>query len=243
MPSCVALALGFVAGSAQGAPKVPSVDKSKVINLEVDLAGYLEIRRLHDTAVDCSPGRRYIQTNTYRFETVKFVKIELHSVPVGGLPVITSKRVSPAGSAKTTGVISDYKTTNWCPPTAPAPEPPAPACSTLSGKLLIGLTPGEVPDLTGDEPVGLLGVPMLISGPRTGSPAGFIAPTGVGSIKLFNLAKGKRIRRSVVVQGPCSKVDVKAHPGSGPIPEKGGLNADGDCRMTGKIVFTIRRAK
>lgn len=75
------------------------------------------------------------------------------------------------------------------------------------------------------------------------SSGGFIAPTGVGSIKLFNLAKGKRIQRSTVVQGPCTRVDVKTFPMSGPAPNPGGLNADGDCWMTGKIVFTIRRAK
>lgn len=66
-----------------------------------------------------------------------------------------------------------------------------------------------------------------------------IVPSGFSVIKVFNIRPGQRLRKAIVVSGPCSNVALRAVPAPGGAPGPGGLNADGDCFLTGKITYTI----
>ncbi len=68
-------------------------------------------------------------------------------------------------------------------------------------------------------------------------------PTGLASVKLFNLKRRDRLRRSIVVAGPCNLARASTKSGSAGIPAPGALNADGDCWITAKIVLSVRRSR
>ncbi len=70
-----------------------------------------------------------------------------------------------------------------------------------------------------------------------------VLPTGLASFKLFNLKRRDRLRRSIVVAGPCSSVRASTRSGSAGAPAPGELNADGDCWLTAKIVLSVRRSR
>ena len=70
-----------------------------------------------------------------------------------------------------------------------------------------------------------------------------VLPAKLDAVKLFNLRAKKRVRRVIILEGPCAKVRVTVANPPGHSPNPGALNADGDCRLTGKIVLTIRTAR
>jgi hypothetical protein len=70
------------------------------------------------------------------------------------------------GEAKLKAKAGGFQTTNYCPPTAPNPEPSEPDCRTLQGKLGATLSP-EAPD-EGDEALVPLGAGVLITLIRKG---------------------------------------------------------------------------
>ncbi len=70
-----------------------------------------------------------------------------------------------------------------------------------------------------------------------------VLPTGLGSIKLFNLKRSDRLRRSINLSGPCDSVRVSTGSGSLGAPAPGRLNADGDCWLRARIVLSVRRSR
>ncbi len=68
-------------------------------------------------------------------------------------------------------------------------------------------------------------------------------PTGLGSIKLFNLKKKDLLQRSINLAGPCDSVRVNTLPGSLGGAPAGQLNAHGDCWLRAKIVLSVRRSR
>lgn len=271
------LATSIAAGASatSAATRSPSSLKinTKVVKLDVDAVGYVVSDRLHDTTSDCAPGQRWIQTNEFTFETGRPVRVNLTNVSVPGLdPVTTSTLSKSAGSAVSKGTVSDYKDTNYCPPTAPQKLGPQPACVRNAGKLRVSLTPGEIPPET-DGLAGLDGRPVFVGLYRAGgglnptscvgtaagsfsgagdlstavlSPSlapGYAAvlPAKLDSIKVFNLKRGKVIRRAITAYGPCSKVRYGVSTVQGSTPPGPTLNADSDCFLRAKILVTIRR--
>lgn len=264
-----AAASGIAPAAAQ-APmiKIPRV-KEKVAKLSIDVAGFVTTEQFKDTTSDCYPGRTYHQVNSISFETGKAARLDVHSVSVPGqaTPVITSDSTKTVGRADMSSKVFGWRTTNFCPPDTPDPEPLPPNCSKSQGKIKMGITPGDVPD-ENDDLHPLKGVDMLLMIMRIGGgtdnpscpgssagqvlgPSGDktvlvtnsmpgqaqIVPSGFDGPKLFNLkAKAKR---AIVFSGPCSKVTLRTYKGNGPAPSQGGVNADGDCYMHGKIVLTV----
>ncbi|MBA2349786.1 MAG: hypothetical protein H0V81_16015 [Solirubrobacterales bacterium] len=259
------------AGAAPAATtKKPAAPKVKVAKLQIDVAGFFEARELHDTTSDCFPGERWIKTNSYSFETGRFVDINVRniSLPGTGQSVVTSSLSRSGGSARTKGSISDYDSTNHCDRPAEKLEGP-PTCSASRGKTSVALTPGEIPG-SDDELAPLKGRPLLLSVRRSGGGTdplrcagqvvglsgvdtelaaittsvapgvAAVLPANLDAVKVFAIRRNQRIRRVVTVQGPCSKAAVRVSRPPGPTPSPGPLNADGDCRIFGKVVITIR---
>jgi hypothetical protein len=268
-----ALLAGAVPSMALAMPTLPTLPKppkTKIVRLQMDLAGYVEARTLHNTKSDCWPGVSYIQTNRFEFETGTWVNSVLSNTSMPGTDgVISSAGSVPSGSAAVEGLITDFSTSNYC-DRPPDPEPSPPACAKTHGKIMVGLTEGATA-MNGDLPT-LAGKSLLVTITRVGGgvdpttcvgvPAGSIigadadnsgvttsyAPgvsetltTGLTAIKVFNLKKGKTFRRTIVIDGPCDAVNVKSGANPAAVPNPGGLNADSDCWMTGKVVFSLRR--
>ncbi len=171
-----------------GAATIPNPSKfkirTKIAKLQVDVAGYIETRRLTHTVSDCHPGEHYIQTNRFVFETGNYVNVSVKAISAPGLDTVMTSRFSKAvGTAKTAGTVSDYRSTNHCAPSAPVKLPGPPACVTNAGKLAVALTPGDEPAADGDL-APLAGRPLMLSLLRKGG--GNQAPTctgeGAGSI-------------------------------------------------------------
>jgi hypothetical protein len=257
-------------GTAATPPPSKYKVKTRIAKLQVDVAGYVETRLLHDTTSDCFPGERWIQTNRFTFETGNYVNLSINNISAPGIPSVTTSPFSRVvGTAKVAGAISDYESTNYC-NSAPQKLEGAPECRDSSGKIAVALTPGDVPDEE-DDLTPLRGKPLSLTIRRAGagrdaarcfgngassvtgkdaklavvgtSPLPGIAeilPANLDAIKVFAIRKNQRIKRAIVIQGPCSKVRVTAGPPPGATPSPGGLNADGDCWLIGKVVLTIR---
>ncbi len=280
LSASVAVAIGFAlvpsATTADAAAAAVKVPKGQVAKLDLDVAGYVEMRQFKDSTSSCSPGVTYTQTNRYTFETSKYVRTRLTNVALPGTDgVITSGFSRPAGSANITGEITGFRTTNYCAPTAPQlPEPVPPTCVKTHGKTSVALLPAVKLEVSEDDPVPLGGKPMMLSVMRRGGAQDNVSclgggaesisgtdtdtaiistsmapgislelPTGLGSVKLFNLKRSDRLRRSIVASGPCSSVSVSTGSGFGRAPAPGGLTADGDCWLTAKIVLSVRRSR
>jgi hypothetical protein len=186
--------------------------------------------------------------------------------------VITSPFSKTVGSATVEGLLSGYRTTNYCAPTQPQAEPKQPACGKQRGKVAVALTPGGGPSTSGDL-VGLGGKRFMLTIARRGggsddltcagtgaqgvhgvdgdtsvvstsfSPgASLVVTSGLTAIKVFNMRSRDRLRKTIIIEGPCTKVSVGAVTPPGRAPDPGSLLADGDCRVTGKIVLSVRLA-
>jgi hypothetical protein len=272
----LALATGFpalsatAAGSGQpAAAAIPKV-KKKSVKLSVDVAGYIRTEQLTDRLGQCTPGVRYRQTNEFVFETGKAQRMKVSSVSLPGRSgaVVTSNATDPAKSASVRGAYSDYQISNYCAPTPPDPEPLPPQCGATTGKVVLRITPGDVPDDSGDL-LPLKGQDMMLSVQRVGGKAdhstcvgaaassitgpsadstvlntsmqpgmAVIVPTGLDGVRLFNLKR--KVQKSVVMEGPCTKVNVKVFTGKSRAPAQGVPNRDGDCWLSGKAVLTIK---
>lgn len=266
----ISCATALAAAPAVSIPKAP---KLKEVRVELDVAGYVETRQLKDTTSKCFPGETYVQTNRFEFETGRYVRTKITNISLPGTDgVITSSFSKAVGSATVEGLLSNYRTTNYCPPSPPEAEPKAPTCTKTRGKIAVALTPGGTDadgDLAGlggkrlmlsiarrgggrqDPSCSDGGVPDLVSGvdgdrtvvTTSRVPAvSEVLPSGLTAIKVFNLRRGKRLRRVIVVDGPCRSLSARALTPPGRSPAAGALNADGDCRLTAKVVLTIRAA-
>ncbi len=278
LSASVAVALGLAlvpsATTADAAAAAVKVTKGQVAKLELDVAGYVEMRQFKDSTSVCSPGVTYTQTNRYTFETSKYVRTHLTNVALPGTGgVVTSRFSRPAGSANITGEITGFRTTNRCAPEEPDVLVP-PTCVKTRGKTSVALMPAVNLEVSEDDPVPLDDKRMMLSVARHGgaqddvscfggfggsisgtdtdtaivgtsfAPAiSLVLPTGLGSVKLFNLKRSDRLRRSIVVAGPCWALHVSTGSGSGGAPAPGVLNADGDCWLTAKIVLSVRRSR
>ena len=70
-----------------------------------------------------------------------------------------------------------------------------------------------------------------------------VLPAKLDAVKLFNLKRGKVIRRGISAHGPCARVTYDISTTQGATPPEPTLNADSDCFLRAKILVTIRRAK
>lgn len=184
-------------------------------------------------------------------------------------PIVTSAFSRRAGSAKVAGGTSEYRTTNYCSgEQRPVAEPPACSSTSgkTSVSLQEGVVPNagddelapltQIPLLLAIARNGGGRDPVACVGPGAGSLAGqgteravvttsiapgvaLAVPSGLSVMKVFNIRPGQRLRRTTLLSGPCSKVNVTSVPGTSATPAQGNLNADSDCFLTGRVASTI----
>ena len=68
-----------------------------------------------------------------------------------------------------------------------------------------------------------------------------ILPSGLEFFNLYRMRSGQRVLKVIVIDGPCASVFARVRKPPGPSPKPGALARDGDCRLTGKVVVTVRR--
>lgn len=249
--------------------KVPKI-KTRIAKVQIDVSGYVETRKLHDTTSDCFAGESWTQINRYTFDSGRFVNVNLKRVTGEGFDPIVTSSFSTAGTANVAGRITGYRTTNNC-TGEKGPVRPEPQCSSTTGKTAVSLQEAPLVPVGEDDPTPLRSNPLMIAILRKGggrdpleclgagaqsltgeavstavvttsaAPAvSVILPAGISVLKLFGIRRGQKISRAAIVTGPCSRAAVRVVTGAGPSPSPGPLNADGDCQIAGKLRYTIR---
>lgn len=222
----------------------------------VDAAGYVDFAWTWDNRQDCIPGYAKSVSEELSFEFGKPVRTAVNVV--GGTVTMP---FALGGEAKLKATAGGFQTSNYCPPTAPQPEPSEPECKTLTGKLGATLAPEEY---SGDDDLAPLGNGVLITFLRRGGgmePASCLenrpsvypvqkdkgvivdttatlgpltVPLGVNSTKFWSLKPGERISRSIRIGGGCDTATATASALSTYIKR---------CTVGGRIVVVIKRLR
>ena len=190
---------------AWGATSKPPKIKTRIAKVQIDLAGYVETRQLHETTSDCYPGERWIQTNRYEFETGRFVNISMKRITGQGFdPIVTSPFTALTGSATSEGKITEYRTTNYC-EGEPGRVAPEPSCARTTGRTSASMQEG--PMAKGDEDLTpLTQTPLLLAIRRGGGGSSFADPECVGA--QAGSISGKDTNTSVIGTSPAPGVSL-----------------------------------
>ncbi len=252
----LAVAVWPATGSGFKIPKLPKTPKITSYPVTVDVAGYVDFEWTFDNRSDCYPGYAKSVTEELSFEF--------------GRPVRTSVNVfdgavtmpyATGGEAKVKVKAGGFQTTNYCPPTAPNPEPPDPDCRTLTGKLGATLLPE--PTEGGDDALvplghgvnltlirkggGLASQSCLKDRPRLRSPledkgvsiettaplGPLTVPLGSSSAKFTSLKRNDRISRTIKIGGGCASPTVATSSRLSEYITR--------CTIAGRIVVVIKR--
>lgn len=261
----VSLALSALAATAlalpvaTGAVTIPKgVKTAKVTRypVAVDAVGYLDYTWTWDSTEPCVPGYAKTIEESLTFElgkpragTAQVVNGQVIVYPVKG------------GEATVQTELSGWRTTNYCPPTEPAKEPPEPTCKKkLRSPLMVGVSPikeeeDELTPLsrqtqvlisrfrpTPQNPACLDQRPSIkaegesTKGWAADPHGGIVAPLGASDVDFWRLDVGKTIKRTVTISGGCGKASFKAGAGASAISPR-----IRSCVVKGKVVVMIKR--
>jgi hypothetical protein len=263
---CALVALGALPAAGGGArvpniPDIPGLPKAPKITtypVTIDTAGFLEFKWTWDSRRDCYPG--------YSKTVEEDLSFELGKPQRRTLTVVNGDVILPyavGGTAKHKATLGGYHRSNFCLPTPPQDEPPAPTCVTGSGKL--GVTLIQESSIADDDETAPLGKGMMVTVVRQGGASqenscledrpklraltenrgthletlarpggGLTVPIGAGSPRFEALKKGQSIRRSIKIEGGCQTARTTA--------AASGLSEHIKyCTLRGRVVVTIKR--
>jgi hypothetical protein len=238
-------------------PDLPKVPKVTSYPVTIDTAGYVDFEWTWDNQQTCIPGYAKTVSEELSFELGRPRRSVVNVV--GGA---VSMPFAIGGEAKLKAKAGGFKTTNFCPPTAPEPEPSEPDCRTLNGRLGATLSP-EATDES-DATLVPLGHGVLFTLIRKGGgsePQSCIenrptvhsvqdkkganiettsqlgplsVPLGASSTKFWSLKPGGRISRTIKIGGGCDTATAQASRLSSSIKR---------CTIGGRIVVVIKRLR
>lgn len=233
--------------------KVPKVTQYPAT---IDAVGYLDYTWTYDSTASCNPGiaKTIDESLTFELGRPKPAKVSIINGKVILFPV-------SGGQSNVQTELSGWRTTNFCPPTDPVPEPKEPVCKkNLRSKILVGVSP-TVEDL-GDDPAPLarrttISVVRSNPGPqisgcldrrpeivtersKTNAWAvdphlGIVGPLGATDWQFLKLGVGQTMRRTVQVSGGCGRASFGGAGASAIDPKIR------SCVVKGKVVVTIKR--
>jgi len=253
-----ALALTALALPAGGAAiKIPKGIKTAKVSqypITVDTVGYLDYTWTWDSTKPCEPGyaKTIDESLTFELGRPSPAKLSIVNGKVILYPVF-------GGEATLQTELSNWRTSNYCPPVTPLPPTPEPVCKKkLRGKLGIGITP--VKEAIGaDDPEPLArrtqvtlfrakATPQLPScykdrpdieaesaaenGWQADPHVGVIAPLGASDWQFIDLKVGQTLRRTVAISGGCGKASFATSSIASEIRS---------CVVKGKVVVMIKR--
>lgn len=257
LTALAAAALALPAGGA-GVTIPKGIKTAKVTQypVTIDAVGYLDHTWTWDTTKPCSPGsaKTIDESLTFELGRPKAAKVSVVNGKVILFPVT-------GGDATLETELSNWRTTNYCPPTDPLPEPPEPVCTKkLKGKVGVGITPvkeegGE------DDPAPLVrqtqvsvfrvkATPQTVScqenrpaikaeseatkGWHAEPQVGIAAPLGATDWQFVKLKVGETLRRTVRISGGCGRVSF----GAGASAVSPYIRS---CVIKGKVVVIVKR--
>ncbi len=248
-----------VAGGGAQIPHLPKLPKATAYPVTIDVAGYVDFNWTWDSQQKCIPGYAKTVSEELSFELGKPRRSVLNVV--GGA---VSMPFAIGGEAKSKATVDGFQTTNYCPPTAPNPEPPKPNCKTLKGKLAVVLLPQAEAHGEGDlTPLGrgaMLSVIRKGGGSQTHSclenrptlhpvdedqsvqietlplPGGGLTVPLANATKFWGLKPGGRLSRTITIAGGCDAVTTQTAQASLSTNIK-------RCTIKGKIVVVIKRLR
>jgi hypothetical protein len=256
-----ALSVGLLALPAvTAAIKIPKGVKAPKVTgypATIDAVGYLDYRWTYDTTGPCHPGQA---------ETIdESLGFELGSPRPTKVGIIDGKVVIPpaiGGDATVQTELVSWKTSNWCPPTEPAKDPPEPVCKKkLRAKLAVAVGPvidktesGELAPLAHQTQVSVGRITRAVQDPSCtvhrpkivseaesskgwfADPyAGAVVPLKASDWQFRGLRVGETLKRTVEISGGCGKASFKAS-ASASIP-----STIRSCVVKGKVVVMIKR--
>jgi hypothetical protein len=253
-----ALAAWPAAGGGAQIPQLPKVPKFTSYPITIDAAGYVDFNWTWDSQETCIPGYAKTVSEELSFELGKPRRTVVNAV--GGAVTMP---FALGGEATTKATVAGFHTTNYCPPTAPSPEPPEPECKTLKGKLGVALLPQLEVHEDGDlAPLGrgvVLAVVRRGGGSQSSSclenrptlrpvdedegvqvetlplPGGGLTVPLTNATKFWGLKPGGRLSRTITIGGGCDRVTAQTAQASG-LSEHVKR-----CTISGKIVVVIKR--
>jgi hypothetical protein len=237
-------------------PHLPKAPKFTSYPVTIDVAGYVDFKWTWDNRQHCVPGYAKTVNEELSFELGKPRRARVNIVEDA-----VAMNYATGGQAKVKATLGGFQTTNYCPPTPLAPEPPAPNCRTLRGKLGVLLTPQPK---EGDSEHAALRRGVLITIQRKGKsaqtpaclsdrpkleavdedqgvhvdtgphPYGAIGVPVANAIDFWKLKRGRRISRTIKIGGGCDT--ITAHTSSLP-------SEITSCTIRGKLVVVIKRTR
>lgn len=260
LTAIAALAAWPAADGGARIPNLPKVPKVTGYPVTIDVAGYVDFNWTWDSQQTCIPGYAKTVSEELSFELGKPRRSVVNVV--GGA---VSMPFAIGGEAKLKATVDGFRTTNYCPPTAPNPEPPEPGCKTLKGKLGVVLLPQ--PEAHEDGDLAPLGRGVMISVVRRGGgsqtpsclenrpilhpvkedqgvqvetlphPSGGLTLPLANGMKFWSLKPGGRLSRTITIAGGCEAVTTQTAQASR-------LSEHiKRCTIGGKIVVMIKRLK
>lgn len=228
--------------SAQ-AVKLPKFKLPQVYEAKLHVAGGVTITSTRNTLDNCAPGQAWTMTETADLVINDTVKVQR----IGNL--VSSSFARDPGGVQQRSRLSNYQSTNYCPPDAPA-KLTKPECSNLGGTALANLNPD--PRRNGMVSIGLtrrgggkqdltcIG-PTLDSTPRGSAVTALqlplmpiLLPLNI-KVKAFKrLDEGKRIISVVHIGGPCERAVV--YPGA-----RAEKAAEDSCEVEGVFNVMVKR--
>lgn len=251
------MALWPASGAGFKIPDLPKTPKVTSYPITIDAAGYVDFEWTWDNRQPCIPGYAKTVSEELSFELGRPRRTVVNAV--GGA---VSTPFAIGGEAKLKTKLSGYQTSNYCPPAKLAPEPPAPECKPLDGKLGVILSPqgsneddGDVVPLgrgvlvsfirksnTAQSPACLEGRPrpraiqesrgVLVE--TTPIPSGLLTVPLANGTKFWGLKPGQRLSRTIKIGGGCDTVTAQASRLSEYVKR---------CTIGGRIVVVIKRLK
>lgn len=253
-----ALAAWPAAGGGAPIPHLPKVPKITSYPVTIDVAGYVDFNWTWDSQETCYPGYAKTVAEELSFELGKPRRSVVNVV--GGAVAMPFA----IGGEATSKVTADaFRTTNYCPPTAPNPDPPEPDCKTLRGELGVVLIPQAEAQDDGD--LTSLGRGVMLSivrrggGSQTASclqdrptlrpvkkdegvqietlplPSGGLTLPLTNATKFWALKPGGRLSRTITIGGGCDRATTQTATASG-------LSEHiKRCTISGKVVVVVKR--
>ena len=256
--SVLAAAL-LVLPAATGAVTIPKwVKTAKVTQypVTIDAVGYVDHTWTWDETEPCQPGyaKTIDESLTFELGRPQAAKVGIVNGKVMLYPV-------SGGEATVQTELSNWRTTNYCPPDEPRPEPPEPVCKKrMTGKMLIGITPvkedfgGDLDRLTHrtqflisrakvspqnssclDKRPGISTEGSATNGWAVDPYVGATGPLGATDWQFLKLRVGETMKRTIPISGGCGKASF------------GGAGASAidphirSCVIKGKVVVMIKR--
>lgn len=257
LPALVAVALVLPAATAAVTiPKWVKTAKVTQYPVTIDVVGYLDHTWTWDSTEPCRPGfaKTVEESLTFELGRPQAAKIGIVNGKVILYPV-------SGGEATVQTELSGWRTTNYCPPSEPLPEPPEPVCKKkLRSKMLIGISPLKE-DFDDDELGRLVHRTQFLVSRTKASPqnstcvekrpsiftegsangwavdpyVGAIGPLGATDWQFIKLGVGETMKRTVPISGGCGKASFG---GAGASRVEANIRS---CVIKGKVVVMIKR--